>query len=54
MIKHVDNEHVSTLSHYKQKVKVVNEKNGQVHYKNHIHGNLTTLQLGIPMKLPCN
>ncbi len=33
MIKHIDNEHVSTLSHCKQKVKVVNEKYGQVHYK---------------------
>jgi hypothetical protein len=33
MIKHIDNEHVFTLSHYKQKVKIVNEKYGQVHYK---------------------
>ncbi len=33
MIKHIDNEHVSTLSHYKQKVKVVNEKYGQLHCK---------------------
>jgi hypothetical protein len=33
MIKHINNEHVSTLSHYKQKVKVVNEKYGQVHNK---------------------
>ncbi len=54
MIKHVDNEHVSTLSHYKQKVKVVNKIMGKFTIKNHIHGNLTALQLRIPMKLPCN